>query len=50
MTSEGDLRSGQSAGEMYMIRKRVDAFFKRLEEAKRNGVLPRVITIADSTN
>ena len=49
MTSEGDLKSGLSASEMYMIRKRVDAFFKRLEEAKRNGVLPRVITIADST-
>ena len=49
MTSEGDLASGLSAGEMYMIRKRVDEFFRRLEDAKRNGVLPKVITIADST-
>ncbi len=35
--------------EMNAIKARMDSFFERLQEAKEKGVLPKVITIADST-
>ena len=38
-----------SLKEMNLIKARIDSFFNRLERAKANGVLPKVITIADST-
>ncbi len=38
-----------SLKEMNLIKARIDSFFNRLERAKERGVLPKVITIADST-
>tara|TARA_B100000925_G_scaffold258586_1_gene213618 strand:+ start:1554 stop:2888 length:1335 start_codon:yes stop_codon:yes gene_type:complete len=48
-TNEGDLRAGLAAQEMDLIKMRINSFFRRLQEAKTEGMCPAIITIADST-
>lgn len=43
-------RTDVPSRELEQIKDRIDGFFDRLEQAKNQGYLPKVITIADSTN